>query len=119
MSRAQLYHRQIAYTAASNTRSQVLDSRKGLSNYVHLCVDRYHPMEHVARRDGRINSVIWLAITEKVIGWNTTRFSNKNANTSNAIVDEYPETAFDSNDPQAEVLIRGSLAARFIQFPMD
>jgi hypothetical protein len=76
-------------------------------------------MEHVVRREGRVKAVIWLAISETVIGWNTTRFSNKNTNAADAIVDEHPETAFDSNDPQAEVLIHGSLAARFIQFPMD
>ena len=118
MSRAQLYHRQIEYVPASDKRSQIQDYRKGLNNYVHLCVGRHHPMEHVVRREGRVNAVIWLAISETVIGWNTTRFSNKNTNAADAIVDEHPETAFDSKDPQAEVLIRRSLAARFIRFPM-
>jgi hypothetical protein len=45
-----------------NEQSLESDMRFGMDKFVHLCLKSEHPMEYLARRDGRIESTAWLSI---------------------------------------------------------
>ncbi len=45
-----------------NDWSHDADAMKGLDQYVHLCFRPNHPMEYVARQDGRITDPVYLQI---------------------------------------------------------
>ena len=45
-----------------NEHSLDADRMFGMDQYVHLCFRSNHPMEHLARQDGRIQATQWLAI---------------------------------------------------------
>jgi hypothetical protein len=69
--------------------------------------------------DGRIRAVVWLTIDDAVTRWRATLFSDRNAAANAAVINNNPQTALGSNDPQAEVLVEGSLALRWITFPPE
>lgn len=50
-----------------NDWSHEADGYKGMDRYVHLCFRRTHPMEHVARLEGRIVSSIFLNVGTDVL----------------------------------------------------
>jgi hypothetical protein len=50
-----------------NQWSRDADVRKGMDQYVHLCFRNNHPMEHLARKEGRINQSIFLEIDPSVM----------------------------------------------------
>ena len=66
----------------SNEWSRDADAIKGMEQYVHLCFRNNHPMEHVARRDGRIGDSIFLQVHPEVIQWEGVRFTPDVANKS-------------------------------------
>lgn len=113
----QLLHREIKHFPASSALSRKLDAQKGLQNYVRLCLHPSHPMATKAIEEGRIQKVVWLTIDDAVVRWRTTLFSDRNAAANAAIIDGNAKTALRSNDLQAEVLVKGSLAPRWIAFP--
>lgn len=115
----QLELKRIQHFPASNELSRNLDTAKNLHNYVRLCLRPQHPMATRALMDGRIRAVVWLTIDDVVTRWRATLFSDRNAAARAAIINHNPQTAFGSNDPQAEVLIEGSLARRWIAFPQE
>lgn len=43
------------------------DKMFGMDGYVHLCLRSNHPMEHIARNDGRIQTTQWLYIDIEVM----------------------------------------------------
>src|SRR5713101_1116130 len=45
-----------------NNHSLDADKMFGMDQYVHLCFKRNHPMEYLARQDGRIQKTQWLCI---------------------------------------------------------
>jgi hypothetical protein len=51
-----------------NDWSHDADASKGLDRYVHLCFRPNHPMEYVARQDGRLGDVVYLQIHPDVLG---------------------------------------------------
>ncbi|MFW8642337.1 DarT ssDNA thymidine ADP-ribosyltransferase family protein [Rhizobium beringeri] len=53
-----------------------------MGNYVHLCFRNSHPMEFVARRDGRITDSIFLRIHPAVLDFAGVRFTNDVSNKS-------------------------------------
>jgi hypothetical protein len=58
-----------------NDWSRDADSARGMDHYVHLCFRRNHPMEHVARNDGRIGTSIFLEIDAAVLALQGTLFT--------------------------------------------
>lgn len=50
-----------------NDWSHDADVMKGLDRYVHLCFRPNHPMEYVARRDGRITDSVCLQIHPDIL----------------------------------------------------
>jgi hypothetical protein len=50
-----------------NVWSHDADTMKGLDRYVHLCFRPNHPMEYVARQDGRISDSVYLQIHPDVL----------------------------------------------------
>jgi hypothetical protein len=50
-----------------NEWSQEADANKGMDRYVHLCFKANHPMEYLARQDGRIKDSIFLQIHPDVL----------------------------------------------------
>jgi hypothetical protein len=57
---------QNAYIPGGNRQSVDMDNNKGMQNYVHLCFLDDHPMEFIARDQGRIDP-IWLKISTDVL----------------------------------------------------
>lgn len=102
---------------ASNKLSRNLDTQKGLQNYVRLCLHPNHPMAFRALMDWRIRDVVWLTVSDAVINWHTTLFSDMNAASRRARINSNPQTALESPDPQAEVLVEGSIETQWIEIP--
>ena len=59
-----------------------VDRRRKLHEYVHLCFKSNHPMEFVARQEGRIGDTIFLQVHTSVIQWEGVRFAPGMANTN-------------------------------------
>ncbi len=78
---AQLDQKQVKVPApGGNEWSRDADALKGMGNYVHLCFRNNHPMEFVARQDGRITDTIFLQIHPSVMQFDGVRFTNDVAN---------------------------------------
>ena len=107
---------QVFHRAGSNELSRRLDKLEGLEDYVRLCREPTHPMAFVALDEGRIDEVLWLVVDEQVLRFSPL-YSDMNATATAAIVNRDPATAFESQDPQAEILIPGFVAAKWITFP--
>jgi hypothetical protein len=65
-----------------NEWSQDADGIKGMDEYVHLCFRNTHPMEYVARQDGRIKDTIFLQIHADVLLWDGVKFTPDVSNKS-------------------------------------
>lgn len=66
----------------SDKGSREVDRRRSLHRYVHLCFKSNHPMEFVARQEGRIADTIFLQIHASVIQWDGVLFVPGMANTN-------------------------------------
>jgi ssDNA thymidine ADP-ribosyltransferase, DarT len=69
----------------SDEGSRIVDRRRNLHQYVHLCFKSNHPMEYVARQDGRIQDSIFLQIHASVIHWDGVLFTPGMANTNDIV----------------------------------
>lgn len=79
----ELRKRNIAIPASGgNQWSHDADAMSGVDEYVHLCFRNNHPMEYVARQDGRITDTIFLQIHPQVLHWEGVRFTSDVANKS-------------------------------------
>src|SRR5436853_7769546 len=58
-----------------NQWSRDADELKGMGRYVHLCFRSNHPMEYLARQDGRIADSIFLEIHPSVIQFECVPFT--------------------------------------------
>lgn len=50
-----------------NDWSQTADAMFGMDRYVHLCLRANHPMEHIAREEGRIEKAVWLLVEGSIM----------------------------------------------------
>lgn len=50
-----------------NEWSRDADAMFGMDRYVHLCLRGNHPMEHIARAEGRIERTSWLLVDGKIM----------------------------------------------------
>ena len=65
---AELKRREITIPApGGNDWSHEEDVRRGLDEYVHLCFRWTHPMEYVARSEGRISDSVYLNVHPEVL----------------------------------------------------
>ena len=58
-----------------NQWSRDADGLRNLGNYVHLCFRSNHPMEYIARQDGRIGDSIFLEIHPSVMQFRDVMFT--------------------------------------------
>jgi ssDNA thymidine ADP-ribosyltransferase DarT-like protein len=63
-----------------NDWSRDADGMKGVDAYIHLCFRATHPMEYVARSEGRIGDTIFLQIHPDVLAWDGVMFTNDVSN---------------------------------------
>lgn len=63
-----------------NEWSRDADGIKGMDAYVHLCFRNNHPMEYLARQEGRIGDTIFLQIHPDVLTWDGVLFTGDVAN---------------------------------------
>ena len=109
------------YPASSET-SREIDFRKNLHNYIRLCSEQNHPMVTIAMNENRINSVSWIKLEfSEIVFKNNFRerhvlFSNINAASNNAVVNENYSTFTQSHDIQREVLVRFNIPASELEF---
>jgi hypothetical protein len=66
----------------SDEGSRLVDRRRNLHRYVHLCFKSNHPMEYVARQEGRIGDSIFLQVHPSVMHWDGVLFVPGMANTN-------------------------------------
>jgi len=59
-----------------NEWSQDADGMKGMDGYVHVCFRNNHPMEYLAREEGRIGDTIFLQIHPDVLTWDGVLFTD-------------------------------------------
>jgi len=112
----QLLNRNIIHYPASNDLSRKLDKRYNLENYVRLTLNQNHPMARAAIYYGRVQSLVWLKIKPNVIDLPGTLFSNTNATSNEAIINEIKDTALTSRDEQAEILVKEKIDLSYIIF---
>ena len=67
---------------ASDATSRLTDRNKNLHRYVHLCFRNSHPMESVARQEGRIGDSIFLQVHASVLHWDDVLFVPGMANSN-------------------------------------
>jgi hypothetical protein len=80
---AELTRRGIEIPApGSDESSRIVDRNRNLDQHVHLCFKNNHPMEFVARQEGRIGDTIFLQIHASVLQWEGVRFTAGMANTN-------------------------------------
>lgn len=65
-----------------NKWSRNADGLKGMDRYVHLCFKSTHPMEFVARDEGRIVDSIFLRVHPDVLTWEGVLFTPEVSNKS-------------------------------------
>lgn len=111
--------------SGGNETSHARDSRSGLDEYVHLCFIRDHPMSHVAVKEGRIKSIVWLEVSHQVLSWQGVLGCSTIANRTDACLLPI-EQALDTIDLQklfskedstismrkAQILVPGSIPVR-------
>jgi hypothetical protein len=80
---AELRRRGIEIPApGGNEWSHDADGMQGLDGYVHLCFRSTHPMEFIARAEGRIHDSIFLSVHPDVLQWEGVRFTPDVSNKS-------------------------------------
>ena len=112
--------------------SRELDKRVKLQHYVRLSFTTKHPMMYVAMNDGRLSNPVILEIDTDVICWEDTRYSDRNAAKTGALVgdglDDFKRIHFisvkershfelsDEEQPfyQAEVLVKNFIPLKYI-----
>ncbi len=72
--------------AGGNEWSQDADEYKGMDKYVHLCFRSNHPMEYLARQEGRIEDSIFLEIHPAVLQFKGVAFTADVSNKSGVII---------------------------------
>jgi hypothetical protein len=88
---AELRRRGIEIPApGGNEWSHDADGMRGLDEYVHLCFRKNHPMEHIARREDRIQDSIFLEVHPEVLQWQGVLFTPDVSNKKG--VQQYPMT---------------------------
>ena len=94
---------------SSSQLSRRLDNSKGLSDYIRLTPNKFHPMITALKyREEKIEELSWLQFTFKDIftSCEDILFSNTNAAATKAIINSNPNTFLNSKDIQREILVK-------------
>lgn len=98
LSRRELARREVTSVApGGNQWSWGADDLSGVSDYVHLCFTQNHPMEHIARADGRIQQSKYLWIHPSALEIAGAKITLGVSNKRGVTLQE-PEEAFDQMD---------------------
>lgn len=82
-STARLRELQIAkFHPGGNQWSLDADKMFGMDRYVHLCLTRNHPMEHIAKKEGRIERSVFLLVDGDVLQLEGVQYSQGVSNKS-------------------------------------
>ena len=65
-----------------NDWSHTADRMKGVDRYIHLAFVKNHPMQYIAKQDGRHPDPIWIKIKSDILLEKTTRFCSDVSNKS-------------------------------------
>jgi hypothetical protein len=79
-----LRERNLIVAPGGNDWSLDADKRSGMDDYVHLCFFKEHPMEYVAKNDGRIQNTRFLKIMPSVIEVSVAMITDRVANRADA-----------------------------------
>jgi hypothetical protein len=63
-STAKLKEMGVEFYPGGNQHSLDADEMVGMDQYVHLCFKSNHPMEYLAKQDGRIEKTLWIYIED-------------------------------------------------------
>ena len=113
----ELNKKNIYHIPASNSLSRNLDIRRNLEDYVRLSLNKNHPMFARAINEGRVKNLVWLKIDPIVMNFPDTLFSNDNATSNRAVINNNKDTALKSKSSQAEVLVKKRIDPKYIIFP--
>lgn len=113
----ELNKKNIYHIPASNSLSRNLDIRRNLQDYVRLSLNKNHPMFARAINEGRVKNLVWLKIDPIVMNFPDTLFSNDNATSNRAVINNNKDTALKSKSSQAEVLVKKRIDPKYIIFP--
>ena len=107
-------NRGVRFWPASSDRSQRFDRAQGLDDYIRLCRQPSHPMATAARHRGSVGQIVWLRIHPDGMVNKHVLFSSKNALHHATEIGPDPAIALDSDDLQAEILVRGHIHRRHL-----
>lgn len=113
----QLLLRNVSHKPASNNLSRDLDRKHNLQDYVRLSLNQSHPMYSAALYYNRVRRLVWLKIIPEVMDLPGTLFSNDNATSNRAVINNAKSTALNSLAPQAEILVKKRIDPKYIIFP--
>lgn len=83
--RAQRDRQRVAIAPGGNDWSLDADRRSGMDAYVHLCFFSDHPMEWIARQQGRISETLFLKIAPEVLRIPGTQIVDTVSNRADAV----------------------------------
>ncbi len=107
----------IPHVPGSSPESRYYDARKGLHNYVRLCLRPNHPMAYICEREGRIQQLAWLRIDASVMEKSSTLYSDDNAVKNQVRIGYDPMLALQSTSRQAEIMVLAEVPPELIHFP--
>jgi hypothetical protein len=87
-SRARLREMSVEYHPGGNDWSLDADEMFGMDKFVHLCFRTNHPMEYIAKQEGRIERTTWLYVDPRVLWLNGLMYSHGVSNKSG--IEIYP-----------------------------
>ncbi len=69
-----------------NDWSHNADRMNNVDDYVHLCFLKNHPMEYIAKTEGRIKDTIWISVKHDILLVQGVRFTNDVSNKSGVVL---------------------------------
>jgi hypothetical protein len=118
MSWSRLHKLNIDHLSVANGLSRHLDEAKGLENYIRFSDHQKHPMLHSVIKRGLIHwdDVAWIRIPKRAIYWPSALFSDTNATSNYALISDGYDLFLESDDLQAEVMIKAKILPKWLQF---
>ena len=89
---------------SSNSGSRIADRRKGLDDYVHLCLFPEHPMQFSKEMAGELEETKWLNISPEVVTFEGALFCSKVSNADGAVT--IPLTDLTGDDLDVEIIFK-------------
>lgn len=100
------------FLPSSSEGSRRTDRSRGLDGFIHLCLDKEHPMAWAAFYQREL-SIAWIEVDSSIVDQRRTLYSSSNALRSGIRPDGDPQTAV-AGDKQAEVLVFGDIPLQYL-----